>query len=127
MPGNTIAKINEAVWKMMEDEMIGLGLFSAEDVQNQSPDAPLYRQYLMHGVAHHIGLDVHDVGSKFTPLAAGMVLSCEPGLYIREENIGIRIENDILVTNNQPIDLMEHIPIEANDIESFMNNHPLKN
>ncbi len=127
VPGNTIAKINEAVWKMMEDEMIGLGLFSAEDVQNQSPDAPLYRQYLMHGVAHHIGLDVHDVGSKFTPLAAGMVLSCEPGLYIREENIGIRIENDILVTNNQPIDLMEHIPIEANDIESFMNNHPLKN
>lgn len=124
VPGNTIAQINEAVWKMMETEMIGLGLFTTEDVQNQPSDAPLYRKYLMHGVAHHIGLDVHDVGSKFTPLAAGMVLSCEPGLYIREENIGIRIENDILVTNDQPIDLMEHIPIEANDIESFMNNHP---
>lgn len=123
VPGNTIAQINEAVWKMMETEMIGLGLFTAEDVQNQPPETPLYREYLMHGVAHHIGLDVHDVGSKYTPLAAGMVLSCEPGLYIRDENIGIRIENDILVTTDKPIDLMEHIPIEANEIESFMNNH----
>jgi Xaa-Pro aminopeptidase len=121
VPGNTIAKINESVWMMMEKEMIDLGLFSAEDVRNQNPDAPIYKKFLMHGVAHHIGLDVHDVGSKFTPLAPGMVLTCEPGLYIREEKIGIRIENDILVTANGPVDLMKDIPVEADEIEALMN------
>ncbi len=122
VPGNTIEQINREVWKLMEEEMITLGLFTKQDVSNQNPDFPLYRRYLMHGVAHHIGLDVHDVGSKFEPLAPGMVLTCEPGLYIREENIGIRIENDILVTETEPIDLMADIPIEASEIEQFMNN-----
>jgi len=74
----------------------------------------------MHGVAHPIGLDVHDVGSKFEPLKPGMVLTCEPGLYITAEKIGIRLENDILVTENGPVDLMADIPIEASDIESLM-------
>lgn len=119
--GNTIDQINSAVWKMMEAEMVHLGLFSQQDVNNQSADAPMYRKHLMHGVAHHIGLDVHDVGSKFTPLAPGMVLTCEPGLYIRNEGIGIRIENNILITENEPIDLMKHIPIEADEIETLMN------
>ncbi|PKP48329.1 MAG: X-Pro aminopeptidase [Bacteroidetes bacterium HGW-Bacteroidetes-1] len=119
--GNTIDNINEAVWKMMEEEMILLGLFSRQDVINQNPAAPLFRGYLMHGVAHHIGLDVHDVGSKYTPLAPGMVLTCEPGLYIREEGIGIRIENDILITDGEPVDLMRDIPLEISDIELLMN------
>lgn len=118
--GNTIDNINLAVWSMMEKEMIGLGLFTEEDVTAQKPEAPLYRKYLMHGVAHHIGLDVHDVGSKYAPLKAGMVLTCEPGLYIREENIGIRIENDILVTADGPVDLMAAIPLEADEIEAIM-------
>ena len=119
-PGITIDQINKEVWKFMELEMIDLGLFTTEDVANQSPDKPLYRQFLMHGIAHHIGLDVHDVGSKFEPIKAGMILTCEPGIYIRNEKIGIRIENDILITEGEPIDLMAHIPIEVDDIERFM-------
>jgi len=105
----------------MEAEMIKLGLFTAEDVKNQDTGNPLFKKYFMHGVAHPIGLDVHDVGSKYAPFAPGMVFTCEPGLYIREENIGIRIENDILVTEDQPIDLMENIPIEISEIERMMN------
>jgi Xaa-Pro aminopeptidase len=119
-PGNTINGINEACWKMMEAEMISLGLFTADDVLKQDPAAPLYRKYLMHGIAHPLGLDVHDVGSKFEPLKPGMVLTCEPGLYIPEEKIGIRLENDMLVTEKEPIDLIADIPIEANDIEALM-------
>lgn len=121
VPGSTIEQINKAVWDMMEKEMIDLGLFTAEEVTMQNPEKPLYQKYLMHGVAHHIGLDVHDVGLKHTPLAPGMVLTCEPGIYITAEKIGIRIENDILVTEGEPIDLMAQIPIEAEDIEAIMN------
>lgn len=120
--GNTIEQINKTTWKLMEQEMIALGLFTKNDLNNQNPDAPLYRKYLMHGIAHHIGLDVHDVGARHTPLKAGMVLTCEPGIYIREEKIGIRIENDILVTENEPIDLMKNIPIEIEEIEAIMQN-----
>jgi Xaa-Pro aminopeptidase len=122
-PGNTIEYINTQVWKLLEEEMIGLGLFTMAQVKNQSVEAPLFRKYMMHGVAHHIGLDVHDVGSKFEPLAPGMVLTLEPGLYIREEKIGIRIENDLLVTTGNPIDLMEDVPIETEEIELIMANN----
>lgn len=121
IPGSTIDSINQAVWKMMEKEMIDLGLFTAEDAKNQHPESPLYQKYLMHGVAHHIGLDVHDVGLKHQPLKAGMVLTCEPGIYIRDEKIGIRLENDILVTDGEPLDLMADIPIEVDEIEQLMN------
>ncbi len=119
-PGITIDQINKETWKYMEAEMIDLGLFTAEEVTKQSPEKPLFRNYLMHGVAHHIGLDVHDVGSKFEPLKPGMVITCEPGIYIREEKIGIRIENDILITEAEPIDLMAHIPVEVDEIEKMM-------
>lgn len=120
VPGNTIDQINQECWKMMEQEMIGLDLFTQDNVNNQDAAAPLYKKYLMHGIAHPLGLDVHDVGSKFEPLRPGMVLTCEPGLYITEEKIGIRLENDILVTEDGPYDLMEDIPIEADDIEAMM-------
>ncbi|MDA3942159.1 MAG: aminopeptidase P N-terminal domain-containing protein [Bacteroidetes bacterium] len=123
VPGNTIDQINKAVWKMMEKEMIGLGLFTAEAVEKQHPESPLYQKYLMHGVAHHIGLDVHDVGLKHQPLKAGMVLTCEPGIYIKDERIGIRLENDILVTDAEPLDLMRSIPIEIDEIEKIMSNN----
>lgn len=120
IPGNTINKINDEVNMMMEKEMINLGLFTKEDVQKQDKENPLFKKYFMHGTSHFLGLDVHDVGDKDEVFQPGMVLTCEPGLYIQEENIGIRIENDILITNNSPIDLMEDIPIEVEDIEKLM-------
>ena len=104
----------------MEQELIELGLFSMEDVKNQNPNAPLFKKYYPHGTSHFMGLDVHDVGSKQEPLQDGMVFSCEPGIYILEEGIGVRIENDILVTKNGPVDLMKHIPIEVDEIEDIM-------
>ena len=119
-PGGTINEINETTYKLMEQEMIALGLFTAEDVKKQNPEKPLYRKYLMHGMSHHIGLDVHDSIDKFKPFAPGMILTCEPGLYIREEGIGIRIENDLLVTEGEPINLFEGLPTEIEEIEGAM-------
>jgi Xaa-Pro aminopeptidase len=119
VPGNSCEYVNKQVWKLMEQEMINLGLFTEEDVSKQDPAKPLYTKYLMHGVAHFIGLDVHDVGSKYKEFEKGMVITCEPGLYIGEENIGIRIENDIMV-DETPVDLMAHIPREIDEIEALM-------
>ncbi|MCD4665134.1 MAG: Xaa-Pro dipeptidase, partial [Bacteroidales bacterium] len=119
-PGNTIDKVNKEVWTMMEKEMIDLGLFTKNDVKNQDKEKPLYTKYLMHGVAHFIGLDVHDVGGKYQEFKKGMVLTCEPGLYIKEEGIGIRIENNIIV-DDKPVDLMAGIPSEIEEIEKMMN------
>lgn len=119
-PGGTINEINETTYKLMEQEMIQLGLFTAEDVKKQNPDKPLYKKYLMHGISHHIGLDVHDSINKFKPFEPGMILTCEPGLYIREEGIGIRIENDLLITEGEPINLFEGLPTEIEEIEKAM-------
>jgi len=118
--GNSINTINGKVNALMEAEMIGLGLFTEDDVKNQDPKNPLFKKYFMHGTSHFLGLDVHDVGMKEESFKPGMVLTCEPGLYIREESIGIRIENDILITDREPVDLMENIPIEVDEIEELM-------
>ena len=120
VPGNTAKKVSEEAWRMMETEMIKLGLFTDEDVKNQDKEKPLHKKYFPHGTSHYLGLDVHDVGSYDEPIKPGMVFTCEPGIYIPEENIAIRIENDILVTENGPVDLMENIPIEVEEIESIM-------
>ncbi len=120
VPGATIEQINKDVTKLMEAEMIGLGLFTAKDVKEQNPDSPMYFKYYMHGNSHFLGLDVHDVGTRQVVLKPGMVLSCEPGLYIKEEEIGIRIENDILVSEKGPIDLLKNVPIEVEEIEALM-------
>jgi Xaa-Pro aminopeptidase len=120
IPGNTINIVNEKVNMMMEIEIIQLGLITKEEIENQDIDNPLFKNYFMHGTAHFLGLDVHDVGSKEEVFKPGMILTCEPGIYIPEENIGIRLENDILITENGPVDLMESIPIEADDIEKLM-------
>ena len=120
VPGNTIEKYHVEVGAIMEQELIGLGLLTKEEVKKQNPDQPLYKKYFMHGTSHFLGLDVHDVGNKYEPMKAGMVFTCEPGIYIPEENLGIRIENDILVTTKTPIDLMSAIPVEVEDIEEAM-------
>ena len=119
-PGGCINEINETTHRLMEQEMIQLGLFTEEDVKHQDPNKPLERKYLMHGMSHHIGLDVHDSIDKFKSFEPGMILTCEPGIYIREEGIGIRIENDLLITQGEPINLFEGLPIEIEEIEAAM-------
>ena len=118
--GNTIPKYHEEVGKLMEQELISLGLLKAEEVKKQDNRQPLYKKYFMHGTSHFLGLDVHDIGSRYEPMQAGMVFTCEPGIYIPEENLGIRIENDILITEKGPVDLMASIPVEAGEIEDLM-------
>ena len=120
VPGTLMVDYQKAVGQLMEEELIKLNLLSADDVKKQNPDAPLYKKYFMHGTSHYLGLDVHDVGNRYRKFESGMVYTCEPGIYIREESIGIRIENNILITDNGPKDLMANIPIEANDIEALM-------
>ena len=120
--GNNIANYHNEVGKLMEIELIGLGLLNINDVEKQKPGAPLYKKYFMHGTSHFLGLDVHDVGNKYRLFEEGMVFTCEPGIYIPEENLGIRLEDDILITNNGPVNLMANIPIEADDIEKMMAN-----
>ncbi len=118
--GNTIEKYHVEVGKLMEKELIGLGLLDAKAVAKQDKNKPLYKKYFMHGTSHFLGLDVHDVGDFKRPLEEGMVFTCEPGIYITEENLGIRIENNILVTKKGPVDLMKNIPIEVEEIERLM-------
>jgi Xaa-Pro aminopeptidase len=120
-PGTDHKKMQQEVIKIMEEELIGLGLFDKEDVKRQDPSKPMYKKYFMHGTSHSLGLDVHDVGDTSTPMQPGMVFTCEPGIYIREEGIGIRLENDVLVTSGDPNDLMKNIPIDYQEIESLMN------
>ncbi|MBW2143436.1 MAG: aminopeptidase P N-terminal domain-containing protein [Deltaproteobacteria bacterium] len=119
-PGNTLEKYNKSVGNLVQYELIVLGLIDAKAVKKQPEDEPLYKKYFMHGTSHHLGLDVHDYGNKYRKFEPGMVFTCEPGIYIPEEAIGIRLENDILITKNDPIDLTEDIPIEANEIEALM-------
>ncbi|HJY12469.1 MAG TPA: M24 family metallopeptidase, partial [Flavobacterium sp.] len=108
--------------KLIEAELIKLRLISPEDIANQDPQNPAYKKYFMHGTAHHLGLDVHDVGLYSRPFEKGMVLTCEPGIYIREEGIGCRLENDYLLTEDGNINLSEEMPIEIKDIEHLLNN-----
>ena len=112
---------HDEVGLIMTDELINLGLLSANDVKNQNPEAPLYKKYFMHGTSHHLGLDVHDYASRYKAFEAGNILTCEPGIYIPAEGLGIRLENNILITDNGNTDLMADIPIEADHIEEIMN------
>ena len=118
--GNTIPKYQEEVGKIMEQELIGLKLLDKTEVSKQDPKLPLYKKYFMHGTSHFLGLDVHDIGNRYLPVQAGMVFTCEPGIYIPEEGLGIRIENDILITEKGPVDLMAEIPVEVDEIEELM-------
>ena len=118
--GNTIPEYHKAVGQLMEKELVDLGLLTLNDINTKGNELPAYKKYFMHGTSHFLGLDVHDVGDYNRKLEAGMVFTCEPGIYIPQENLGIRLENNILVTTNGPIDLMANIPIEADEIEGLM-------
>jgi Xaa-Pro aminopeptidase len=119
--GNIWDEYHKAVGEVMEKELVDLGLLTIDAIRNQNPDMPAYKRYFMHGTSHFLGLDVHDVGNKYRRFEAGMVFTCEPGIYIREEGLGIRLENDILITAEGNLDLMANIPVEAEEIEDLMN------
>jgi len=121
IPGNLWDDYHREVNKIMESELKGLGLLSQHDIDHQDPDWPAFKKYYPHGTSHFLGLDVHDVGNKYRRFEPGMVFTCEPGIYIREEGLGIRLENNILITEDGNIDLMENIPIEREEIEALMN------
>jgi Xaa-Pro aminopeptidase len=119
-PGVFLTEYEKNVGKLMERELVDLQLLSTKEIKNFK-SAPAYKKYYMHGTSHHLGLDVHDVSNPEKPLSAGMILTCEPGIYIPEEGLGIRLENDILISENGNIDLMEKIPIESEEIEDLLN------
>jgi len=120
IPGTLPSDYEQQMAILVEDQLIQLGLLNTSEVAQQNPDKPLYKKYFMHGTAHHIGLDVHDIGLYSRPLEAGMVLTCEPGIYIPEEGIGCRLENDYLITENGNINLTAAMPIEIEEIEAIM-------
>lgn len=120
-PGITLAKYHEMMGEEATKEFIKLGLLTEADVKNQDPEVPAYRKYLYHGISHHLGVDVHDLAPSFLqPIPEGAVLTIEPGIYIEEEKMGIRIENNYWITANGNVDLMKNIPITADEIEALM-------
>jgi Xaa-Pro aminopeptidase len=120
--GTMLMEYQKEIEGLMTDELIGLGLLTNEDVKNQDPAWPAVKKYFMHGTSHFLGVDVHDSGMRYEPMQVGMAFSCEPGIYVPEEGIGVRIENQILITENGPHDMMDEagIPIEVEDIEDLM-------
>ncbi len=121
-PGLYFKDYNQIVAQIVEEELVELKLISAKELKAQDKKNPLYKQFFMHGISHFLGLDVHDVGRQDVKFAAGMVLTCEPGIYLPREGFGIRLENDILITKKGAKNLMANIPIEVDEIESLM--HP---
>jgi Xaa-Pro aminopeptidase len=120
--GTIWAAYQKEVGKIMTSELLGLGLIDKADVQNEDPDRPSYKKYFMHGTSHHMGLDTHDYGELEAPMKANMVFTVEPGIYIPEENMGIRLEDDVVIQETgAPFNLMQHIPIIADEIEDLMN------
>jgi len=107
--------------KLMEEKLIEIGLLDKTEVKNQDPNNPLYRKYFPHGLGHYLGLDVHDIGNQYLKMPENSVITNEPGIYIWSENLGIRIENDLVVKSNGVFDLMENCPIEIEEIEDLMN------
>lgn len=119
-PGISIIDYTEKVGEEATKQFIKIGLLKKEDVTNEDPENKAYRKYLYHGISHHLGIDVHDLGTRIEPLQPGMLLTVEPGIYIEEENMGVRIENNVWITENGNIDLFEGIPITVEEIEAAM-------
>jgi Xaa-Pro aminopeptidase len=122
VPGTMMSEYHKQVGLLMEEQLVKLKLISLSDIKSQNPDWPAYKKYFMHGTSHVIGLDTHDVGIWNEPIKAGMAFTCEPGIYIPEENLGIRLEDDLVVQEKgAPLNLMSEIPLEADEIEDLMN------
>lgn len=119
-PGINILDYTDKVGEEATKQFIKIGLITKADVKNEDKENRAYRKYLYHGISHHLGIDVHDLGTRTTPIQAGMLFTIEPGIYIEEERMGIRIENNFWITKNGNNDLMKNIPITADEIESFM-------
>ncbi|MFM1962951.1 MAG: hypothetical protein RLZZ172_1796 [Bacteroidota bacterium] len=119
-PGITIVKYHDMVGDEATKQFLKIGLISKSDVKNESPENRAYRKYLYHGISHHLGIDVHDLGTKTEPLKEGMVLTVEPGIYIEEEQMGVRIENNIWITKTGNKDMFKNIPVKAEEIERLM-------
>lgn len=121
-PGILLNDYHKEVGKIMTSELLGLGILDKADVQNENPDWPAYKKYFMHGTSHHLGLDTHDYGNTKTPIEANMVFTVEPAIYLPNEKMGIRIEDDVVVQERgEPLNLMGSIPIEVEEIEELMN------
>jgi Xaa-Pro aminopeptidase len=119
-PGITIVDYTDKVGEEATQQFLKIGLLKKTDVKNEDPDNRAYRKYLYHGISHHLGLDVHDLGTRTAPIKAGMMFTVEPGIYIEEEKIGVRIENNLWITKSGNKDLMKNIPITAEEIEALM-------
>ena len=119
-PGITIVDYTDKVGEEATQVFLKIGLLKKSDIKNENPDNRAYRKYLYHGISHHLGIDVHDLGTRTEPLKAGMLLTVEPGIYIEEEKMGVRIENNIWITKNGNKDLMKNIPITVEEIEALM-------
>ncbi len=119
-PGITIAEYTDKVGEEATQQFLKIGLLRKSDVKNEDRENRAYRKYLYHGISHHLGLDVHDLGTRTEPLKAGMLLTIEPGIYIEEERMGVRIENNVWLTRNGNTDLMKNIPITSEEIEVLM-------
>lgn len=120
-PGVQYFDYHKEVQKITETELIKLKLIDKTDLKKQNPAKPLFMKYFMHGTGHHLGLDVHDIGNMYRKMEVGMVWTVEPGIYIKEEGLGIRLENNVVIEKNGVKDLMKNIPIEAEEIEDLMN------
>jgi len=121
VPGTLWAEYHKECGKIITSELLGLGLLDKADVQNEDPDRPAYKKYMMHGVSHHIGLNTHDYGALKTPMKANMVFTVEPGIYIPGEKMGVRLEDDVVIQEKgEPFNLMGDIPIEVGEIEQLM-------
>ncbi|TDO25413.1 aminopeptidase P family protein [Sediminibacterium goheungense] len=119
-PGITVVDYTEKVGEEATQQFLKIGLLRKSDVKNETPENRAYRRYLYHGISHHLGIDVHDLGTKTEPIKPGMVFTIEPGIYIEEEQMGVRIENNFWITRNGNIDLMKNIPITVEEIEALM-------
>lgn len=119
-PGISIVDYTEKVGEEATQQFLKIGLLRKPDVKNEDPENRAYRKYLYHGISHHLGVDVHDLGTRTEPIKAGMLFTVEPGIYIEEEQMGIRIENNIWITKNGNKDLMKNIPLAAEEIEALM-------